>query len=103
MIQKEIKTYKLTFNVISSPVNASFIFSRVLNLDFFCKLEDSVTKKYISPAKMSNKTNAARNITSLDSKVAVTGVVGITWLKELHRGHVLSVKVVSSLGALIKY
>ena len=60
MIQEEMKTYKLTFNLVSSPVNVSFNFSRVFNFDFsFRKHKDSVT--YRSPANMRNKTNLARN------------------------------------------
>ena len=35
MVQEEIKTYKLAFNLISSPDNASFHFPRVFNFDFF--------------------------------------------------------------------
>ena len=41
MIQEEEKPCKLTFNVISSPVIASFNFSRVFNFDFICKHEYS--------------------------------------------------------------
>lgn len=61
MIEEELKTYKLTFNVISSLVNASFNFSGVLNLEFFFGNLKIRLKKHISPVKINDKTNVTRN------------------------------------------
>ena len=58
MIEEELKTYKLTFNVISSLVNASFNFSRVLTLEFFANLKFRLKKYKSSENKRQNKCNS---------------------------------------------